>query len=244
LFAYRKFGPGFGVGPTVLRENRRLASRVAKLSGPKLRLHSSLVAPVIAERREDIEWMEARLGVSLAEDLAAHDEGAIRSEEDLLRFSPETLQWLAEQLGGDYVQRWRPRMGPREVADWMHQLRMQLATADDQQLDASDGMPVAHRPSSQRFVRDDVGTTVEELVQMARRSAPGLKSLGDEDAEALVREVFRQIRQEIDSTPEGKIAVGGLGLFRARQGKRERNGRVVPVKRVSFRSGKPGESAE
>src|SRR5690606_27887151 len=98
-------------------------------------LHSSLVAPVLAEQRKDIEWMEARLGASLAEDLAAHDDVAIHSEEELLRFTPESLQWLAEQLDEDHAQ---TEMSPTEVADRMHQLRVRLAAADREAKAAAD----------------------------------------------------------------------------------------------------------
>lgn len=145
LFAYRRFGPGYGVGPAALKENMRLVRHISGLRGPKLHLHSSLVAPVLEEHREDIEWMEERLGTSLAEDLSAHDdEGAVRSEEDLLRFSPESLRWLAEQLGGDYVERWHPEMSPQEVADWMHQLRLKLAASDKEtQMPRKRGAPGA-----------------------------------------------------------------------------------------------------
>lgn len=143
LFAYRKFGPGYGVGPTVPLENSLLVTKIRALPGPRLRLHSSVVAPVIKARRKGIEWMEERLGASLAEDLTLHDRDAIRSEDELLRFTPEALRWLAEELGDGYVRRWHPEMDPREVAEWMHLLRLKLAAADKRvQRDAVPKSPV------------------------------------------------------------------------------------------------------
>jgi hypothetical protein len=130
LYAYRKFGPGYGVGPQVMWENKLLVRRVRKLPGPKLRLHSSLVAPVLETKRPEIEWVQERLGASLAEDIAAHDEGAVRSEEDLLAFTPESLRWLAGELGDEFAGRWRADMSPREVAEWMHLLRARTAATD------------------------------------------------------------------------------------------------------------------
>lgn len=129
LYAYRKYGPGYGVGQGVVRENRLLAKRVGALPGPRARLHSSLVAPVLAAKRREIEWIEERVGASVAEELAAHDDGAIRGEEDLLRFTPDSLRWLAEQLGEPFVSQWRPDMSPVEVAGWMHLLRAKVAAA-------------------------------------------------------------------------------------------------------------------
>ncbi len=127
LYAYRKFGPGYGVGPGVMRENKLLVKRIRKLPGPRMRLHSSLIAPVVEARAREIAWMEERLGASLAEPLASHDEGAVRSEQDLLSFTPESLRWLAHELGPEYAGRWRPDMSPREVADWMQILRDKMA---------------------------------------------------------------------------------------------------------------------
>jgi hypothetical protein len=90
-----------------------------------------MVAPIIDKHRADLEWIEQRLGgVSLAENLAANDADAVRSEEDLLRFTPESLQWLAEQLGPDFATRVRPGMDGAEVAQCMHALRESLARAD------------------------------------------------------------------------------------------------------------------
>jgi hypothetical protein len=129
LYAYRRFGPGYGAGQRMQGENRRLIRRLRDLAGPKARLHSSLVAPILEKRREVIQWMEDRLEASLAEDLTAHDDGAIRSENDLLEFSPESLRWLAEALGPQFAGRWRPDPTPGEVAEWMHLLRGKVADA-------------------------------------------------------------------------------------------------------------------
>jgi hypothetical protein len=130
LYAYRKLGPGYGTGPDVIRENKLLIRRLRALPGPKLRLHSGLVVPVIDSRREDIAWTEERIGVSLAEDLGAHDQHAVRSEDDLLAFTPESLSWLAKELGPEFAPKWRPDMSPGQVAEWMHLLRIRVSRAD------------------------------------------------------------------------------------------------------------------
>ena len=70
LFAYRRFGPGYGAGEDAFRENRALKNRLLGLGGPKLRFHADIVAPVLARNRDDIRWMEQRLGVPLQESLA------------------------------------------------------------------------------------------------------------------------------------------------------------------------------
>lgn len=126
LFAYRKFGRERMPGPSLVQENAKLIQCLRHLSGPKMRLHSSIVRPVIMAHQGDISWMEDRLGESLAEDLTKHDEHSIRTEKDLLKFAPEALQWLAMQLGPAYVKRWHPKLTPQEVANWMEALQVQL----------------------------------------------------------------------------------------------------------------------
>jgi hypothetical protein len=232
LFAYRRFGPEFGVGPTVIRENLLLAQRFAQLRGPKLRFHSSLVAPILEEQRDDLAWMEERLGTSLSEDMTRDDGSAICSEGDLLVFVPEALQWLAEQLGPDYADKWRPDMSPQEVAEWVHLLRLKLAGSDAWIQRKRESSPLTHRKDMD----------IMEMVRRARESAPDLfEGMPDKAAAALLLEAFRQVGEAIESTDEGMVRVAGLGQFQVRQSERERDGTSTTVKRVMFRpeSAKP-----
>jgi nucleoid DNA-binding protein len=80
---------------------------------------------------------------------------------------------------------------------------------------------------------------INELVRNAKRTNPGLKTLPDEGARTLVKEVLQQIREEIDMTQEGLVKIGGFGRFRIKQGKREKNGQTMVVKRVAFLQTKP-----
>ena len=127
LYAYKKFGPGHGVGNAAVRENNALNRAVSALEGPKLRLHSELIEPIIAANRKDVAWMEGRLGESLQEDLRAHDSDAIRSEADLLTFRPEAISWLREQLASKFAPTHNGIISPKEAADYMHLLRLKLA---------------------------------------------------------------------------------------------------------------------
>jgi len=62
LYAYRKYGPGFGTGPQAFRENELLVRALRELEGPKFRFHTSLVDPVLEAKRDDIKWAEERIG--------------------------------------------------------------------------------------------------------------------------------------------------------------------------------------
>ncbi len=135
IYTYHKYGPGFSDGGTAAirgKGNNLLNSRLATLRGNKMRFSWTAVAPGLDARQEDINWIEQRLGESLDE--PRHDQGpAIASENDLLNYQPHDLQWLAEQLGSEYIKSCKPQMTPQEVADWMHALRLKLLNEDESQ---------------------------------------------------------------------------------------------------------------
>lgn len=128
LYAYRKFGPQFTGGPNVDGSSNLLIRHLRELKGDKLQLGRSIMAPVLEQYEKDIAWMERRLGVPFP---AAGGTGpdAVNGEEDLLRFDERTLSWLANALGPEYVDKCRPDMSPKLVADWTEQLRLRLVSS-------------------------------------------------------------------------------------------------------------------
>jgi len=98
LYFYRRYGEPFGVGPTAMRENQQLVARLSEIGGPKFKLHSALVQPVIEANSADIDWMERRHNCSLHENLCAEDEFAVRFEGDFLDAAVSALPWLEAQL--------------------------------------------------------------------------------------------------------------------------------------------------
>lgn len=234
LYTYRRFGPGYGVGPTAVRENNRLIERLRALPGAKLRFHSSLVAPVINANRADLAWMETRLGVPLVEDLVIDDEHAVRSEDDLLTCSPETLNWLGRQLGAEPEKHWHPRMTPNEVASRMHKLRRKIVEER------------AFRSARVRrgVEQGGVEMNVNELVGKVREAAPdSLEDVPDAKAVGLLRAAFEQIAVELESIDEGRVVIGSLGQFYVKQVERNREGAAKLIKRIVFRPAQPRDGA-
>ena len=128
LFAYRKYAPPAEPGRTTHRDNEALVRRMRKLTGPKLRLHSDIVMPALAQQRESIDWMARQLGCSMEEDLTAHDADAVRTEEQLLEFPQPALDWLGEQFPPQHPSRKARAPGEaRKVGRWLHDLRGRLA---------------------------------------------------------------------------------------------------------------------
>jgi hypothetical protein len=234
LYAYRKFGPGFGVGPRVVHENKLLVDRLRTLPGPKLRFHSSVVEPVIKKYRSDIAWMQDRLGGSLDEDLYKDDNSAVRSEEDVLQFTPESLCWLEEQLG------WRPaglrRRGasPQEIAGWVHELRLKLSGGRRRvtKSNAHSNLTVTNVVGSDGLTGEQL--TPRQLIISAKQSDGSLGVLANDDARRLLLGVFRHIRGEIEGKEAGIVKVSGLGQFRIKEAEVRKEGNKAPGKRVVF----------
>ncbi len=139
LYAYRKFGPGYGKGPTVEQENKLLFSHLMTLRGKPFRVHPEVVRPVLEANRDDMAWMESRLKSSLQEDQMQGTDFGIRDEEDLLARLPEATGWLADQLQTEKLQtesspllESAPEAGPispQRAATLVDELRRRLFTA-------------------------------------------------------------------------------------------------------------------
>lgn len=78
---------------------RRIVRHLAPIDGPRLRFAPSLLRPFLQQRREDIAWIEHRLGASLVEPLGADRPGDIATEADLWSLSPATLASLRAIVG-------------------------------------------------------------------------------------------------------------------------------------------------
>lgn len=124
LYAYHKFGPGYGMGATAVAENTRLNWRMRELNGPALRFHSSAVEPVISKLLPQLPWLEQRVGLPFTEDLTQHDHDiCIRTESDLFDFDGKALAWLAAAVHSKPVSPAAGEAAARAVAAQMHTLR-------------------------------------------------------------------------------------------------------------------------
>lgn len=126
LYAYRKFGPGYGKGYQAFKENNLLIQQLQQLHGPPVRFHSSVVEPHIQELALQRPWLEQRLGSVFSEDIyKADDEICIREEADLFDFSPAALDWLAAASHSAPVRATNRQETARAVSAQMHRLRSQ-----------------------------------------------------------------------------------------------------------------------
>lgn len=77
-----------------------MIGRLRELSGGPIRFHSSLLHQALEEIGEQNRVIQRKWGFDISEDIEAADDGpCLRSEQDMLRFSRASLDWLSEVTG-------------------------------------------------------------------------------------------------------------------------------------------------
>ena len=150
LFAYRHFLPASPPGRRTIEHTSALIAVLGEIAGPRFRFHPLLLEPAIREHGIQLDWLEERVGASLRDGMDDDAGLSIRSEENLLDFSQESLDWLARRTGipagslagGD----------PSAVADAVDRLR-EIAVAEqvDSQRKAA-GLPARLWQRSRRLL--------------------------------------------------------------------------------------------
>jgi len=116
FYIYRKYADPGALEKTSTGPGRlRLVNQLARIGQKKLRFAPELAAPVLDNNRADIAWMEERLGQPLADRLGEPQADDIRSEQDLLRTDPATVEELRTLLGAAAPQGIRGET-PEEIA--------------------------------------------------------------------------------------------------------------------------------
>lgn len=213
LYIYRKHGPGYGSGSGSVEQNRQLQKTLREVGGPKLRLARAAVEPILTRNASDIAWMEERLGEPLAEPLGEDEPQAIRSEDDLLRPSPEALAWLAERVGRRLPDPAQAALRLVTIAEWMHALRMKLAPV------ARNGKPRdKSRLVSPQAMDLDTQVLAEHIL------ASGRLDVADNTLEQItlvLQGLFADLQQSLnDAKPDAALTVAGLGTFMPRAGRK------------------------
>lgn len=100
LYAYRKFGTGAHEDRDPSIWDCLLVEKLSEVEGPRATFHSSLLVRSRDKWEDDVAWISEFLGENMLGDLYADDSApCLRSEADLLEFSPPSLEWLASASG-------------------------------------------------------------------------------------------------------------------------------------------------
>ena len=119
LFAYRREGPQYADYPGKARDNNALVASLADFGSGKLRFAGVLIDPVLERYRDDIAWMEQRLGLPITDQGSMNCE-AITSEAQLLKVAVDQFDALE-----NYVkqQKEKAHPTPQQLAHWIEKLR-------------------------------------------------------------------------------------------------------------------------
>jgi hypothetical protein len=120
LYTYAKLGEHYGARTLTGGGGMQLGLLVG--GSGKFRFAPDVIGPVLDANRSDIEWMEARLGQSLREDLGELRPGDVREESDLVRPNPQMAARLRNLLG-DAAPKEVKGDTPQEIALLVHALR-------------------------------------------------------------------------------------------------------------------------
>jgi hypothetical protein len=238
LYTYRKLGRRFGA--TILKgpESQRLGELLAERVGNrKFRFSPAVIAPVLANNRADIEWMEARLGASLREELGDPQPGDVRDEADLMNPGAEAVSRLRILLG-DAMPAGATGETPEEVARLVHALRKTRAGTGETQEVAEDP---AGGASSMPGRRGAAPLKLADMIGDIRRADPALlEGMADGQAEALVRNVFEHINGTLAGSEERVVAYAGLGRFQVRKAQRPADAGTASRTQIVFRRAEAG----
>lgn len=97
LFAYQKYRPEQDVGWNVIKENNQIIAPLIEMRGTRFHVAQRLLE-LSPDEKEDLRWMEKRLGVSLREEFA--DDGTeVMDETDLLYIRKSACEEFALRFG-------------------------------------------------------------------------------------------------------------------------------------------------
>ena len=121
LYTHNKFAAELGHNEARPAELQRLGHALAELGTDKFRLSPKIVRPILDQNKDDIRWMEQRLGASLDEPDAPHSDRDIAGEDDLLRPDPAVANKLRQMLGR-HAPAGVTGKTPQEIATLVHAL--------------------------------------------------------------------------------------------------------------------------
>jgi nucleoid DNA-binding protein len=220
LYSYQRAGQSRGYRALLGRESVRLSELLGEAGGDKFRLAPEVLGPILERNRADIGWMEERLGASLSEDLGEARPGDVRCEQDLLEPDERIAQRLRELLAARDA---APDGRSGDLIDLLHALRQ------------------AHGLNGAKPTNGELPMNIPDLIAEIRKADPqALEGIPQEQAEALVKSVFRRMNDALADPNGDVVRFGGLGQFKIRQVEKDTPGGKESRVRILFRRADSG----
>ena len=125
LYVYRKFFSNVEKGKQNIKENNMLINHMRNIGRTKYQSTSEFMQPVLDAHKEDIEWMQKRLGESLQEPIN-DDENAIKSENDLEQIAIDSVEELLKTIDKKSLPQDIDTKTAEGVATVVHALRLEM----------------------------------------------------------------------------------------------------------------------
>lgn len=126
LYVYYKYGPGFGIGNNVIKENALLRDKLSSIGKTKISFSSKVTNPIISKNLKDIQWVQERSGIVLLENITPSSDD-IEQEEDLIELALSSLQDLRKLVHMENIpDDINAKEQLMQVVDLVHLLRNQV----------------------------------------------------------------------------------------------------------------------
>ncbi len=216
LYIYIENNPSDKVIRNVIFENRKLVNELKSIGNTKIKFSPSLIKPILEKHKDDILWMEKRLGENLTESMNPA-ENDISAEEDLLSVSQETIQALKDTIGTDYFPKETTGNRQQDVTNMVSALYIKLAK------------DININPQERYDMK-----LLELVSKIKEDNADKLSTINDRKMAMIIKEALIHIKNDIE-TADTTVRVPVLGMFRVHMIEKEDEGVKSAQKRIIFK---------
>jgi len=127
IYCYRKHYPLESKRPGIIKENKKLVNVLKKIGGAKIRFSPLLINTILEKNKDDILWMQKRLGDNLKE-FSVENKYDIKNESDLLRVKKEIIQqlYLNNNISIECIKSQGEYVSAKYVAEMVQEINMKI----------------------------------------------------------------------------------------------------------------------
>lgn len=195
LYIYRKYGPGYGTGPDVIKENNRLINELRKIGNSKMIFCDLFICRLIDKYKDEVFWIRDRMGddnFAICEDENKHQDSCVETEKDILEVDPDAVKQLFT-LANLYINDQDSLKDVDKIATAVHRLRLLLRKDSQMQ-------------SIKRVNFVDISKNIKTFNN-------DFVSLCDSEIAEIGTLVLREIVKILESQKDKILYISGVGKF-------------------------------